>query len=477
MKWFAVCFVFWISLLNTFSFAQELNLNGTATIKLSNVSPSTDLPISVEVLHSFPAYGFYEQRDTLSATGKPIWVTFPIHTVQNVFVNISTKKLNLLMMPSDTIYISIDSSKPGPAAYAIEGRNKQIQDYYEAKSARFPVLPSDQVMNAGVGDATLSDFKVLADSLYKLEKDFLDENAKGLSPWFIRFETDAIKYGNAFLRLYVYQYRHQVKHPDTNAPDNYFNFLQTVAIRNTPALYDYNYLQFLEAYVKYKSANNTKALPSQSNISTNYQKNTGLLGKQIGAFFTLYMISNALNNNPRQVEIEIDKLPALQTYSNLIAYLKQNASQRIKLLSAGKKSPNFILSDTQDSLVSLKQFRGQIIYLSFWFAGCKGCIEEFPNENELVEKFKGKPVQIVSICTRTTREKWLEKISQYGLKTVNLYANSQWGNALEEKFGINVYPQYVLIGSDGAIIENFTSRPSQGASVEIEKALSAMKFD
>lgn len=95
----------------------------------------------------------------------------------------------------------------------------------------------------------------------------------------------------------------------------------------------------------------------------------------------------------------------------------------------------------------------------------------------MVEKFNGSPVKIISICTRTSKEKWLEKINSFGIKTINLYANPSWGAKLEEKFGITVYPHYVLIGHDGNVIENFTSRPGDGASWKIEKALSAVKIN
>ncbi|TLV02868.1 TlpA family protein disulfide reductase [Dyadobacter luticola] len=110
--------------------------------------------------------------------------------------------------------------------------------------------------------------------------------------------------------------------------------------------------------------------------------------------------------------------------------------------------------------------------MSFWFVGCKGCIMEFPFENELVETFKDKRVQIISICTRSPKGKWMEMINGHGLKTLNLYANSSWGRKLEQKFGINVYPHYVLIAPDGTIAENFTSRPSSGAAAKIKEILS-----
>lgn len=233
----------------------------------------------------------------------------------------------------------------------------------------------------------------------------------------------------------------------------------------------------MSQYVRYKSTTTSQTGKKDIRVSTDYETAKLLLGKQIGEFYTIYSISSGLNNNPEQVKADLSKLILSKSSDYLVTYLKQEASKRISVLSAGKSSPNFFLEDIRDSLISLHQFKGQVVYLSFWFAGCKGCIHEFPYENEIVKKFADSPVKIISICTRTSKEKWLEKIDSYGLKTINLYANPSWRNKLEEKFGINVYPHYVLIGPDGNIIENFASRPSNGASGKIEKALSVIKTD
>lgn len=471
-----ICLIFWITFNISESFAQKLSLTGSSTIRLEYQNPKSGLPVTAEIIHSFPMDNYSQVNDTLSASKPVLWLSCPVNVSQEGFVTVGDQKLHLFLIPSDTIFIKIDGSKPGPACL-IEGKNKQIQQYYLAKSAKFPVTLGQQIMNAGTGDLDLISFKKLANSLYVLDRAFLQtyESKRLLPSWFVRFESDAIQYQNAYLRLYIPGYRKQVGTSPGKVPEDYFYFLDSLQIRNVTALYDCAYLDFLSEYFKYKSINAGQNKQKSSTISADYETAKLLLGKQIGEFYTIFSISGGLNNNPEQVKTDLSKLVFSKSSDYLIAYLKQEASKRINILKAGKNSPNFFLEDTRDSLVSLSQFKGQVVYLSFWFAGCKGCIHEFPFENEMVKKFASSPVKIISICTRTTKEKWLEKIDSFGLKTINLYANPSWGNKLEEKFGINVYPQYVLIGPDGNIIENFASRPSNGASGKIEKALTAMK--
>jgi len=119
----------------------------------------------------------------------------------------------------------------------------------------------------------------------------------------------------------------------------------------------------------------------------------------------------------------------------------------------------------------LKDYRGQVIYLSFWFTGCAPCRQEMPLENELVKYFEGKPVKIISICVMSSRPDWAKVSKLYKLQTVNLYANKAWENTLISKYNVRAYPHYVLIDRQGKVVKNNCKRPSDGAKQEIEALL------
>jgi peroxiredoxin len=137
----------------------------------------------------------------------------------------------------------------------------------------------------------------------------------------------------------------------------------------------------------------------------------------------------------------------------------------------GKIPPNFALADLNDSLVSLKSLKGNIIVLSFWFAGCRPCIEEFPAENALAEKFKNQPVRIVSVCVNTSETQWKQWSKRFALKTINLWANSQWEKTIIEKYDLTVFPKYVLIDKDYLVVETNADRPTQGLEKQINSLL------
>lgn len=453
--------------------AQKLNLNGIVTLHLTYSNPSKPLPLSIDILHSFPAYSSTHLFDTLSIRKTRITFHCPIYTSQEGSIQVNKQKINLFFIPSDTIYLNFDISKD-KISYQVEGKNREVQKYYQAKTAQFPISIGQQMINkVGLADK-LYTFKNIADSLYSLENAFFKEHSKNLPPWFRRYESDAIRYSNAYLRLYALSYRRLVNQLDEGIPSNYFDFMKDAPVRNTNAQYDYYYLAFLREYVNYKTHKFEQGKFMKNYQSTAQQKNIELLGKEIGTFFTIFVISENLSDKPKIVNQELDAISIPAEYKYLTVYLKEQAKERNNLLTRGTTSPNFYLPDELDSLITLRQFKGQIVFLSFWFVGCKGCIMEFPFENKLVEYFKDKPVKIISICTRSPREKWLKMVKQYNLKTVNVFANQSWTNKLEETFGINVYPHYVMIGPDGHILENFTTRPSDGADERIREELKGL---
>ncbi|MBK8503853.1 MAG: TlpA family protein disulfide reductase [Saprospiraceae bacterium] len=59
-----------------------------------------------------------------------------------------------------------------------------------------------------------------------------------------------------------------------------------------------------------------------------------------------------------------------------------------------------------DNLVSLKDFRGNLILLDFWFVGCRFCQKELPFTKKLIEEFKDKNFKVLQICMKSDQVVW-----------------------------------------------------------------------
>lgn len=443
--------------------AQDINIHGTTILNVTSSDMVGGVPITVTVPQLFPAREISHVSDTIPADGKQITLRCPVRSIQLANVSIHNKNISLLLIPGDTLSISIGSG------IEVTGRTSQIQEYCEARDRRFPVPVSQLLMTAGVNARDLHAFKVQADSVYSQDMEFWKEYQRHhvLPAWFTRYESDAIRYRNAWLRCYMVTYQKFAQKKSGAMPADYFDFLKALPVRNEAAMYNDYYMRFLYDYVRYKANVGTAEFDQALEFSLAEE----MLGVKIGEWYRLFSISSYLQGDPEKVKADLEKHAFAISYHDLIQYLLNRVDAANQILGPGDEAPDFFLMDQLDSLVSLSDFRGQIVYLSFWFPGCKGCIHEFPYENALVKEFEAQPVKVINICTLTTKSTWTSMVDKYGLKTLNLYANESWRKRLEGKYGIGVYPHYVLIDERGRVIENYATRPSKNASEKIEGAL------
>lgn len=110
-----------------------------------------------------------------------------------------------------------------------------------------------------------------------------------------------------------------------------------------------------------------------------------------------------------------------------------------------KKMPVFELTDLTGQQVSNEDFKEKIIHINFWSVTCKPCIEEFPELNELKEKYKD---QVIFISIAPENAKKVNRIlSRHNLE----YQNIADAATLFDELGINGYPKNVFVNEDGII--------------------------
>lgn len=456
----------------------KLDLNGVVTIHIKPVSLPRNVVVKLGTYHSFPRIDVSVVGDTLKNDGNGIYLNGPCRTTGVSFLHVADATYQILVVPGDTIEVNISAGSGeanGRPTVSFEGRNKEIQQYYQAKNSMLND-PLQTCMNEGIGAPDLTSFQQMMDTTYRTQYAFWENFQKDhqLPDWFITYETNFLNYNDAWLRVYMVWYQTIYQKKKQVIPQSYYAFKNRVRVKNEAAMYQYEYLRFLREQLFWQMRDSGKELGLKNFVD--YAKLE--LGQNLGSFFEIWELSGAIDN-PNWTDTKLNKqFPPQHQY--LVDYILSRSRANIKLLKAGDKAPNFALVDLNDSLVTLDQYKGQVVYLSFWFTSCGPCIKEIPYENKLVERFKGKPVKIISICTGTPGapedqqiQKWRATSERFGLKTIDLFANRSWTTTLAQNYKVSVYPHYVLIGADGKIIENFTDRPSQGVASKIEKALAA----
>jgi len=79
-------------------------------------------------------------------------------------------------------------------------------------------------------------------------------------------------------------------------------------------------------------------------------------------------------------------------------YLKNEFERKYEYLRPGRQIKDVVLTDTLGNKYLLSDFKDKIIYVKMWSLGCKGCIQEIPEYNELLSTFTDTNVVFISVA-------------------------------------------------------------------------------
>ena len=88
---------------------------------------------------------------------------------------------------------------------------------------------------------------------------------------------------------------------------------------------------------------------------------------------------------------------------------------QLQELTGRQVAPDFTLPDPGGKKVSLKDFRGKVVFLNFWATWCGFCKDEMPTMDRLYREFKGKGFEIVAVNVKDKRPEALAFVKQLKL--------------------------------------------------------------
>jgi len=137
-------------------------------------------------------------------------------------------------------------------------------------------------------------------------------------------------------------------------------------------------------------------------------------------------------------------------------YLKNILTDRSVLLK-NSEAFNFSMPDTSGKIVSLSDFRGKVVLLDVWGAGCTGCAMFYERfEAEVNPKIKNEPnFKKVTINIDRTKERWLQGIDK-GIYTSKAATNLWTGGLVMDHpfvkyYKFNAIPFILLLGKTSKI--------------------------
>ena len=138
----------------------------------------------------------------------------------------------------------------------------------------------------------------------------------------------------------------------------------------------------------------------------------------------------------------------------------------------GDVSPEFIdYENYKGGKTSLKDLRGNYVYIDVWATWCGPCKVEIPYLKKLEEKFHKKNIKFVSISvdSKNAKETWKKMIQEKEMGGIQLFANGD--QEFTTAYNVTGIPRFILLDTEGKIISANAPRPSSNQINELLNSL------
>jgi peroxiredoxin len=126
-----------------------------------------------------------------------------------------------------------------------------------------------------------------------------------------------------------------------------------------------------------------------------------------------------------------------------LALTMQNPNANFK---TGVLANDFTTTDINGEKVALKDLKGKVVVLNFWFTECQPCIAEMPELNKIAAKYKNNKVAFIAVTfdDRDKLNKFFKK-HQFDYRIVS-------DLAIIKDYKVNSFPLHLIIDQKGEII-------------------------
>ncbi len=299
---------------------------------------------------------------------------------------------------------------------------------------------------------------------------------KDLSNWFLDYFNTYLTFEN-YNNLFSYPYYHKIMNQLEETPELPEEFYdakdEAMGQLSDDKLFSEKYSEFLRTIITFKIEKDPDLYSEKDSFN---EKAIKLANELFEGKTREYAVSLFLYQEFNRGDFDIAKkhyyiFKEEASYSKYLDILS-DAYDLVKNISPGSKAPSFELKDIKGNKVSLKDFRGKVVYLDFWASWCGPCIREIPHAKELKDFFKDED-DLVFLYVSLDREKeaWKNAVISNEIKGVHLYAGG-FDNEVANSYNVKGIPSYFIIDRNGIVFDNNAKRPSnEGLVKDLEKVL------
>ena len=123
-------------------------------------------------------------------------------------------------------------------------------------------------------------------------------------------------------------------------------------------------------------------------------------------------------------------------------------------LQPGFPAPGFSLAGLDGRVISLKDYRGKVVFLNIWATWCPTCREEMPSMEKLYRELKGEPFEILAVSVDKEGGKRVAAFKEAQNLSFPMLLDPE--GTIGRPYGVTGVPESYIINKEG-IIEKIES--------------------
>jgi len=303
---------------------------------------------------------------------------------------------------------------------------------------------SEKMSQYGQSMAILEFVSILNDR-YKKQNNLIAQHRGSLSRPVHDFYTTKAKYEKESDKLSWIMHRwNQLGEAEIQSAKSQLNLGENISWNDVAAIYHPAYQNALKALSIY---NYMPKDPFKNRAYTQiYPQIEQHLSGETRCYMTTHLLVKVYEKSGES-ELGRSKISQLQSscpqYTDQIMQMYGGDISGVENISA----EDIDMIDKTGNLISLTDYDGKVIYLSFWASWCKPCIAGFKKSKDIRQKLQDMGVVLVNISIDKEEEAWRDAMIRHNPLGVNTWAISL--QDLANNYDISAIPLYHIINKQG----------------------------
>lgn len=109
----------------------------------------------------------------------------------------------------------------------------------------------------------------------------------------------------------------------------------------------------------------------------------------------------------------------------------------------------FPMVNLEGETISLANYRGKVVYISFWASWCKPCISNFEKYKDIRQSLEKEGVILLNVSIDKRKEKWKQAMAKYNIAGDHVISKKE---DLYPEYDISSIPLYEIINKEGFFV-------------------------